>query len=114
MRSLIIIAAVAAVLSCGFFAPAPAQAKAAFWVGRVSHVSINNVKVVDATGKELSFIILPKFKNLFSEDGKTTYQQASLHNGMRVKVVYDQKVLGARHADKIYILDPHGYPLKRL
>ena len=57
---------------------------------------------------------MPKFKNVFSANGKTTYQQASIHNGMRVKVVYDQKVLGTRHADKIYILDPHGYPLKRL
>ncbi len=114
MRSLLLIGAAAAIIANIVLAPAPAQAKVGYWVGTVTHVSTANIKVKDDSGKELSFLILPKFKNLFSVDGKTTYQQASLHNGMRVKVVYDQAVLGARHADKIFILNAEGYPLKRL
>ena len=30
---------------------------------------------------------------------------ASLHEGQYVKVYYDQKFLGQRHADRIYILN---------
>ena len=112
MRFAIIAVLIAVIL--GSALPATAKIKPAYWTGNVVHVSVDNIKVEDDTGHTLSFIILPKFKNVFSANGKTTYQQASIHNGMRVKVVYDQKVLGTRHADKIFILDPHGYPLKRL
>ena len=114
MRYFLTLGAAAGIIASLVLVPVPAQAKAGIWVGVVTHVSTENIKVKDDTGKELSFLILPKFKNLFSSNGKTTYQQASLHNGMRVKVVYDQKILGARHADKIFILDAAGYPLKRL
>ena len=75
------------------------------FIGRVDHVSTNNLKVTDPrTGQSLSFLLLPKFKNIWSDDGKTTYQMSFLHPGTPVKVIYDQKVLGARHADKIIVL----------
>lgn len=85
-------------------ASASAHAKPAYWIGRVTHVSTENIKVADAGGHELSFILVPKFKNIWSENGKTTYQMAYLKPGTHVKVVYDQSVLGARHADKIIVL----------
>ena len=49
------------------------------------------------------FVIVPKFDQVFSSDGKTTYQMKDIKAGTFVKVYYDQKALGARHADKIYI-----------
>ena len=50
-------------------------------------------------------MLTPKFDRLFSSDGKTTYQMKDLKHGQYVRVVYDQKLLGVRHADKIYILN---------
>jgi hypothetical protein len=47
---------------------------------------------------------LPKFKDVWSDDGKTTYQMSFLHNGTPVEVLYDQSLMGARHADKIIVL----------
>lgn len=83
----------------------PAQALSnAYWTGTISHVSTENLKVKNRAGDELSFLIVPKFKNVWSEDGKTTYQMAYLKPGMEVKVTYDQTALGARHADKIVVL----------
>ena len=76
------------------------------WYGEVVHVSVNNVKVYDPKSHQtLSFILTPKFDQVFSSDGKTTYQMKDLHHGQYVRVVYDQKALGIRHADKIYILN---------
>jgi hypothetical protein len=49
-------------------------------------------------------LVVPKFKQIFSDDGKTTYQMASLKPGTWVTVYYDQDLMGARHADKIIIL----------
>jgi hypothetical protein len=73
--------------------------------GEVSHVSSNNIKVINPkTHESLSFLLVPHFKQVFSRDGKTTVQMASLHRGQSVKVYYDQKFLGQRHADRIYIL----------
>jgi hypothetical protein len=72
--------------------------------GEVSHVSSNNIKVINPkTHESLSFLLVPHFKQVFSRDGKTV-QAASLHEGQYVKVYYDQKFLGQRHADRIYIL----------
>ena len=85
-------------------APVLAHHKPAYWVGKVTHVSTENIKVADSGGHELSFILVPKFKNIWSEDVKTTYQMAYLKPGTHVKVVYDQAALGARHADKIIVL----------
>lgn len=106
MRTLFVLA-VALIAAAAFVssAPAPAQANVnAYWTGRITHVSTENLKVMNSTGDELSFLIVPKFKNVWSQDGKTTYQMAYLKPGMHVQVTYDQKALGARHADKIVVL----------
>ncbi len=73
--------------------------------GNVVHASVDNLKVYDPkTHQTLSFIVTPKFDQVFSGDGKTTYQMKDLEHGQYVRVVYDQKALGIRHADKVYIL----------
>jgi hypothetical protein len=87
--------------------PIGAQAKvgSANFSGTVNHVSTNNIKVTDnRTHQSLSFLILPKFDQVFSEDGKTTYQMRKIKAGQYVKVYYDQKMLGSRHADRILLL----------
>jgi hypothetical protein len=87
---------------------APASAEkvgSATFSGIVNHVSSNNLKVTDPKAHEtLSFLIVPKFKQVFSDDGKTTYQMNAIKPGQYVKVYYDQKVLGQRHADRILLL----------
>jgi hypothetical protein len=83
----------------------PAQASPnAYFTGTITHVSTSNIKVKNSGGQELSFLIVPKFKNIWSEDGKTTYQMSFLKPGTPVKVTYDQSAMGARHADKIVVL----------
>lgn len=89
--------------------PVPAAAVDKIWVGYVVHVSVDNIKVVNSEETQtLSFLILPKFKSVFSADGKTTYQMAQIKRNMLVKVYYDQNLLGQRHADKIYVLTAIG------
>lgn len=84
---------------------APAQADINVWTGTVVHVSTTNIKVHNHEGNQtLSFLVLPHFKQLFSDDGKTTEQMATLKPGTWVTVYYDQDLLGARHADKIIVL----------
>jgi hypothetical protein len=74
--------------------------------GITVHVSTQNIKVQDPKSKQvLSFVILPKFDQVFSADGKTTYQMSKIKAGQYVAVVYDQKGLGIRHADKIYLMN---------
>ena len=74
--------------------------------GEVVHVSVNNVKVYDPHAKyTLSFVVTPEFDQIFSANGKETYQMKDLKAGQYVRVVYDQKALGIRHADKIFILN---------
>ena len=105
MRNLILIAAALVAATLVTSAAKPAQALTnSYWTGVITHVSTENLKVKNKAGDELSFLIVPKFKNIWSEDGKTTYQMAYLKNGMEVKVTYDQTALGARHADKIVVL----------
>jgi hypothetical protein len=78
--------------------------------GIVNHVSTNNIKVTDdRTHQTMSFLILPKFDQVFSADGKTTYQMSAIKAGQYVKVYYDQKMLGARHADRILLLTQSNY-----
>jgi hypothetical protein len=85
--------------------PNAAWAASTFY-GLTVHVSTNNIKVKDPrTGQTLSFEILPKFDQVFSGDGKATYQMKDVHNGQYVGIIYDQKALGMRHADKIYIMN---------
>jgi hypothetical protein len=89
--------------------PLPASAVDKIWTGYVVHVSTNNIKVINSEGTQtLSFLILPKFKQVFSGDGKTTYQMAQIKRNMLVKVYYDQSMLGQRHANKIYVLTSIG------
>ncbi|HEY1977292.1 MAG TPA: hypothetical protein VGG89_12130 [Candidatus Baltobacteraceae bacterium] len=74
--------------------------------GITVHVSSSNIKVQDPKTKQtLSFEILPKFDQVFSANGKTTYQMKDVKAGQYVGVIYDQKALGMRHADKIYLLN---------
>jgi len=89
------------------FVPAHADAKvgSATFSGIVIHVSTNNIKVEDPKSKQsLSFFILPKFDQVFSGDGKTTYQMKAIRAGQYVKIYYDQSFLGQRHADRILLL----------
>jgi hypothetical protein len=95
----------ALVLALAVFLPVAARAASTFY-GLAVHVSTNNIKVHDPrTGQTLSFEIVPKFDQVFSSDGKTTYQMNHVHEGQYVGIIYDQKALGVRHADKIYIMD---------
>ena len=78
---------------------------AAVFYGVTVHVSTTNIKVHDPkSGQNMAFTVTPKFKSVFSENGKTTYQMNAIRAGQYVKVYYDQHFLGMRHADKIYIL----------
>lgn len=106
MRSSILKAGVTA-LALGMFAiPAQVTLAASTFYGITVHVSTNNIKVQNPKTKEtLSFLILPKFDQVFSADGKTTYQMSKVKAGQYVGIIYDQSALGARHADKIYLLD---------
>jgi hypothetical protein len=89
--------------------PLPASAVDKIWVGYVVHVSTNNIKVINSEGtKTLSFLIVPKFNQIFSADGKTTYQMAQIKRNTLVKIYYDQGLLGQAHADKIYVLNGIG------
>ena len=94
-------------LALGMFAiPAQVTLAASTFYGITVHVSTNNIKVQNPKTKEtLSFLILPKFDQVFSADGKTTYQMSKVKAGQYVGIIYDQSALGARHADKIYLLD---------
>jgi hypothetical protein len=84
---------------------APAVAASTFY-GTVIHVSDNSIKVEDTrTRQTLAFEIVPHFDQFFSADGKTTYQMKDIRAGRYVGIVYDQKFLGMRHADKVYLLN---------
>ncbi|HLI94877.1 MAG TPA: hypothetical protein VKT72_02195 [Candidatus Baltobacteraceae bacterium] len=79
--------------------------------GEVVHVSVDNVKVYDPKDRAtLSFVVTPEFDQIFSADGKQTFQMKDLKHGQYVRVVYDQKALGVRHADKIFILRNNNEP----
>ena len=117
MRTLLVAAALAAAsLSVAYVAaPAAAVPVGSSWVeGTLVHISASNIKVKDdKTGKELGFALVPHFDQVFSSDGKTTYQMKNLHSGQLVKVFYDQKLLGVRHADRILVLNRTQMPVKQ-
>jgi len=92
--------------------PASANVGSASVSGIVSHVSDNNIKITDGSGHQLSFLIVPKFDQVFSEDGKTTYQMRAIKAGQYVKIYYDQKFLGQRHADRILLMTQHNHVRK--
>lgn len=96
--------AAALTIAVGMAAPAFAKSNNVYY-GIVQHVSMQNIKVYNPKDKTaLSFVIFPKFNQIFSGDGKETYQMKDIHAGQYVKVYYDQHALGARHADKIYLM----------
>ena len=73
--------------------------------GITIHISTNNIKVQNTRTKQtMSFLLLPKFDQVFSADGKTTYQMGKIRAGQYVGVIYDRRALGQAHADKIYLL----------
>jgi len=85
----------------------PASAAEGSFVGHVVHVSTNNLKVESDSNQTLSFILVPHFDQVFGFDGKTTYQMKRVHEGMFVRVFYDQHFMGMRHADKIILINHH-------
>lgn len=101
MRHAIIASVLAVVLGTTLGTPALAI-KTSTFVGRVVHISADNIKVQNASGQTMSFLIVPRFNGLSTKDGKPA-QMNTLHTGMPVTVVYDQKALGIRHADRIMI-----------
>jgi hypothetical protein len=119
MRTFLLAASFAALPLVASFAAGPAPALAgpvgSAWVeGSLVHISTTNVKVIDdKTGKELSFLLVPHFDQIFSEDGKTTYQMSALRRDQLIKVYYDQKFLGQRHADRIEVLNRRQMMVKQ-
>jgi hypothetical protein len=98
-------AVLAAILVWALPQSALAMSTSTFY-GITVHVSSQNIKVQDPKTKQvLSFVIVPKFDQVFSADGKTTYQMSKVKAGQYVGVIYDQSALGVRHADKIYLLN---------
>ncbi len=103
-------------LAFGVAAPTSAAEKVgqANFSGIVKHVSTQNIKVYNPKDhRALSFMILPKFDQVFSADGKTTYQMKYVKAGQYVKVYYDQKFLGMRHADRILLLNQANQKLMK-
>jgi hypothetical protein len=104
-----VIAFLTLALAYAVIQPLPAVAVNKIWTGYVVHVSTNNIKVINTAGTQTqSFLILPSFKDVFSADGKTTYQMAQIKRNMLVKVYYDRNLVGQTHADKIYVLNAIG------
>ncbi len=90
-----------------------AKVGSAVFEGNVVHISTTNIKVANPQ-QTLSFALVPHFDQVFSSDGKTTYQMTKLHSGQLVKVYYDQRALGIRHADRILVLNRREAPLKQV
>ena len=83
-----------------------AKAGTQVFQGIVRHISSNNIKVYDnASKKTQSFVLVPRFGNVTKADGRTAAQMSDIRAGSYVKVYYDQKFLGAFHADRILILN---------
>jgi len=105
IRKTLLSSIAALVASAAIAFPQMAMAANVFY-GITVHVSTENIKVQDPKTKQtLSFAIAPSFKQVFSSDGKTTRQMAAIKAGQYVGVIYDQKALGVRHADKIYLMN---------
>lgn len=104
-----ILRAIAPTLAAALFWALPQMTPAATtstFYGITVHVSSDNIKVQDPkTQQVLSFVLVPKFNNVFTANGKTPTQMSKIKPGQYVGIIYDQKALGIRHADKIYLLD---------
>ncbi len=104
--------AMLALLTLSTTLPAAASITKVF-SGKVVHVSTDNLKVTGA-GQTMSFLVVPHFDQIFSDHDKTTYQMRSVHAGMFVRVYYDQRAFGARHADRIILLNAYGRGVKKV
>ncbi len=109
MKQLALLQAAALLLGTAVVSALPMRASAditSTFYGITVHVSTQNIKVQDPKTKQtMSFAILPKFDQVFSADGKTTYQMSKVKAGQYVGIVYDRKALGMAHADKIYLMN---------
>jgi hypothetical protein len=98
--------AAAMMLGLTMASAAPALSATMSFTGRVVHVSTDNIKVeAPRSGTTMSFIVVPHFDQVFQFDGKTTYQMKRIRPGAWVRVRYDERVLGMRHADRIVVLN---------
>ncbi len=78
--------------------------------GVITHISTENIKVKGMEGgkmQTISFLYKPHIGKLTHNGGKITRDQKMLHVGEYVRVTFDQKLLGLRHADSV---DPYGAP----
>jgi len=114
MKTAILIA-LAAIVSASLSLATPAKAvQYGVALGTVEHVSTQNIRIkVWSTKQDMSFLLVPKFNDVFSKDGKTTYEMSKIGPGMDVDIHWSQS-LGLRHADKIYVLNAHGHVLKAI
>ena len=72
--------------------------------GTVVHISSDNIKVHGVEGgkaQTLSFLISPKSVKISRSHGSGTAAMRDIRVGDMVKVRFDQKLLGVRHADAI-------------
>ncbi len=101
-------------MAVAILVPNVASAASVFY-GIVNHVSTNNIKVTDPhTHQTLSFVLVPHFDQVLNDNGAATYQMKDVKPGRYVAIVYDQKALGIRHADKIYIMNNANERLKKV
>jgi hypothetical protein len=85
------------------------------YTGTVAHISTTNIKIYSSVAhKTMSFLLMPKFDRVFSSDGKTTYEMAKVRPGYLVRVYFDQKFLGTRHADRIIVLNPSEHVMTKM
>jgi hypothetical protein len=113
MRKAILLATAALTLGLGLLAPQTSLAAARFY-GIVRHVSANSIKVDDPrTNQTLSFEVSSGSVGVFSGDGKTTYRLSDVRPGRYVGIIYDQKRLGIRFADEIYLLTNRDDRIRR-
>jgi hypothetical protein len=110
VRSALYSAAVLAAFATASIGAAPSAALAASdhrtFDGTIVHISGNNLKVRGLEGGKyqiISFEYLPRFGKMTHVHGKTTTDEKDLHVGEFVRVTYDQKFLGLRHADSVEI-----------
>ncbi len=81
--------------------------------GLVKHISTSSLQVFNPTTKKtLSFVLVPRFGNVFKKDGRTSASVSDLQAGQYVKVYYDQKALGVVHADRILIMSSNNTAVK--
>ncbi len=78
--------------------------------GTIVHISSDNIKVKGMEGGQMqtiSFLYVPRLGKMTHNGGKVTRDQKMLHEGEYVRVTFDQKALGVRHADDI---EPYANP----